>query len=152
MELKDVLSTLNQTGPQSGNIDMRLKILHYLLFLSCSLACHPAWTQEVSGDSGASLMSCLEEYYGTDDLLANGRLYRPTNTRAARHPYFITDEWQEGAVYVKGRYFDSLSLKYNLEIGRLILKQELKNGVSINVELTGVLVDSFRIGQHFFVN
>ena len=151
MKFKDVLFTLAQAGPQSGNTDMRLKILHYLLLLSCSLVSQPAWPQEVPDDSWASLMSCLEEYYGTDDLLANGRLYRPTNTRAARHPYFMADEWQEGAVYIKGRYFDFLSLKYNLETGRLILKQELKNGAPVNVVLTEALVDSFRIGQHLFV-
>ena len=101
---------------------------------------------------GTSLWSCLEEYYGIDNLLVNGRPYRPTNTRAARYPYFLADEWTEGAVYVKGRKFSPLTLKYNLEIDRPILKQQLKNGASANVVLTENLVDSFRIGQHLFVN
>lgn len=131
---------------------MRLKKLYYLFFLPGILAYQPALPQEQPSDSLVPLLSCLEHYYGTDGLLANGRLYDPANTRAARHPYFLADEWAEGAVYVKGKCFSSLYLKYNLETGQLILKQELQNGASANVALTKVLVDSFRIGPHFFVN
>ncbi|MCB0593547.1 MAG: hypothetical protein H6557_07115 [Lewinellaceae bacterium] len=130
---------------------MRLKILYCLLVFQGSLVCHPVWAQQVQADSGIALFSCLEEYYGTNTLLANGRLYNPANTRAARHPYFMADEWSEGAIYVKGRTFSSLRLKYNLETGQLVLKQELKNGAPVNVVLTEALVDSFRIGQHLFV-
>ena len=97
-------------------------------------------------------IGCVELQYGPDDLLINGRPYQPGNLRAEGHPYFQTEEWMPGTVYLSGKPYPGKELKYNMARQQLALKYERPNGTQQKVVASPLLVDSFRIGAHFFVN
>jgi hypothetical protein len=99
-----------------------------------------------------SKLDCVERaYYGTNDLLLNGRNYFPYNTRANGHPYYRTEDFREGTLYVKGRIFDSVLLNYNLERDQVILHQERSNSTMVQVVLSPTLIDSFEIDGALFI-
>lgn len=97
-------------------------------------------------------VDCIELQYGPNDLLINGRPYRPGNLRAEGHPYFQSEEWQLGTVYLHGQPYPGQLLKYDLYHHQLAIKYERPNGTYQRVVLSELLVDSFRIEEHRFVN
>jgi len=100
----------------------------------------------------AHLINCVELQNGADNLLINGRSYTPSNLKAEGHPYFQTKDWKPGIVYLNGNTFSVNHLKYNLSTYQLIIKQERPNGTSQEIILSDLLVDSFQIEEHLFVN
>jgi hypothetical protein len=96
-------------------------------------------------------VDCVEQQYGADNLLINGRPYLRSNPRAEGHPYFLADEWKPGVAYINGNAFEANELKYNLYTSQLILKYERPNGIAQKVVLSDMLVDSFRIAAQIFV-
>lgn len=99
-----------------------------------------------------ALVQCVERYYGTNDLLVNGRPYLPSNTRASGHPYFGDSDFYQGTLYVKDLKFEAVDIKYDIEKDQLLLRQTLTNGIPVQVVVTPSLVDSFRMGSHLFIN
>ena len=99
-----------------------------------------------------NLIDCVELQYGADNLLVNGRPYTPSHPKAEGHPYFKIKEWKPGKVYINGNSFSVNNLKYNLSNYQLIIKHERPNGTTYEVVLSELLVDSFQIEEHLFVN
>ena len=97
------------------------------------------------------LLQCVERYYGTNDLLVNGRPYLPTNTRASGYPFFGNSDFYKGTLYVKDLKFEAVDIKYDIEKDQLVLRQTLTNGIPVQVIVTPALVDSFRMGANLFV-
>ena len=102
--------------------------------------------------STSQFIQCVELKYGPDNLLVNGRPYTPSNVRAEGHPFFQTDEWVPGTVFIGGNAYRSDFLKYHIGDHQLIIKYERPNGTSQKVILSDLLVDSFQISGHLFVN
>lgn len=100
----------------------------------------------------ANFINCIELQNGPDNLLINGRPYLPSNPMAEGYPYFKTEEWKPGMVYINGNSFPAKNLKYNLSNHQLILKHERQNGTNQKVVLSDLLIDSFYIEEHLFVN
>lgn len=99
-----------------------------------------------------NFINCVEAQNGADNLVINGRPYFSSNPRAEGHPYFQTEEWRPGIIYVNGNSFSASQLKYNLYSFQLIVKHERPNGISQKVVLSDLLVDSFQIEERVFVN
>lgn len=97
-------------------------------------------------------IDCVELQYGPDDLLINGRPYQPANFRAEGHPYFQTEDWQPGTVYLYGEPYAAHKLKYNLARQQLIIQYDRPNGTYQRVVVSPLLADSFRIGARRFVS
>ena len=98
-------------------------------------------------------LKCAEKYFfGTDDLLVNGRKYLPSDHKAAGHPYFQFDYFSTGSVYIRDRVFEPVDILYHLEKDQLILKHQLSNKNFVQLVVTSSLVDSFRIAEHLFVH
>jgi len=97
-------------------------------------------------------LACVEQQYGPDDQLINGRPYQPVNLKPEGHPYFHTDAWQPGMVYLAGRPYAAPKLKYNLERQQLAIQYDRPNGTYQKAVVSPLLLDSFRIGAHRFVN
>lgn len=117
------------------------------------LFCIPGFLFSQKSGEHESTLECVErQYFGTNDLLVNGRNYLPYNTRANGHPYYKTEEFQEGSLYIKDRVFDSVLLSYNLERDQLILQQERSNSTVVQVILTSTLIDSFELGDALFIH
>ncbi len=100
----------------------------------------------------ANFINCVELQNGPDNLLINGRPYLPSHPKAEGHPYFRTEEWKPGVVYINGSSFLANKLKYNLFSHQLIIKHERPNGTNQKVVLSDLLIDSFHIEEHLFVN
>jgi hypothetical protein len=98
------------------------------------------------------IIDCAELYYGTNNLIINGRPYAPGHPKADGHPYFQTDEWKPGKIYINGNAYPAEGLKYNLYTLQLIIKYQRPNGTTQNVILSDLLVDSFRVEEYLFVN
>ncbi len=98
------------------------------------------------------LIACVEQQYGPDNLLINGRSYQPVNLRAEGHPYFQTATWQPGVVYLNGQPFTAQKLNYNLERQQLAIQYDRPNGTYQKAVVSPLLLDSFRIGKHRFIN
>ncbi len=98
------------------------------------------------------LLTCIDRYYGSNDLLINGRPYIPTNTKATGHPYWGNGVFLPGTLFIKSQQFENVDLKLNLEKDKLILQQELTNGIPVKYIATTSLVDSFHIDNRIFVN
>ncbi|HKK80140.1 MAG TPA: hypothetical protein VJ933_10940 [Phaeodactylibacter sp.] len=99
----------------------------------------------------SDFVDCVEIQYGPDDLLINGRPYRPGHLRAEGHPYFQSEEWHPGTVYLNGQPYPGQQLKYNLHQHQLAIKYERPNGTRQKVVLSELLVDSFHLREHLFV-
>lgn len=99
-----------------------------------------------------NFIDCIELQNGPDNLLINGRPYLPNHLKAEGNPYFQTDEWRPGTVYINGNSFATNYLKYNLTSHQLIIKHERPNGTNLQVVLSDLLVDSFYIEEYSFVN
>ena len=99
----------------------------------------------------ANFLDCIELQNGADNMIINGRPYRSSHPKAEGHPYFESNEWKSGKVFINGNTYPSNFLKYNLYTLELIIKHERSNGTTQNVILSDLLVDSFRIENHSFV-
>ena len=105
--------------------------------------------QEVIGEV-EGLYNRSEQIYSTDDLLVNGQIYIPTRPRAKGSPYYGGKQFVEGSVQIRGRQFNGVLLRYNLEDQRIILRAAVESGKYVTILLNSNLIDHFTInGQHF---
>lgn len=115
-----------------------------------------ASTAQHSTDSLGSSFDHFYEWcaqqYGEDDILVSGRIYIPSNPLIDRHPYFETDEWIPGALFIEGRKFDKQELKFNLATRQLILNATFRKGANAKIILSSAKIDSLTLADHFFVN
>jgi hypothetical protein len=125
---------------------------YFALFLSLFMCFTTVALIGQDVDQKNDLLQCVERYYGSNDLLVNGRPYVPVNTKAYSHPYFLSKAFSPGVLFIKDQQFENVQLKLNMEKGQLILKETLTNGIPVQLIITPSLVDSFYISHHFFVN
>jgi hypothetical protein len=98
-------------------------------------------------------ISCVEQYFfGSHDLMVNGRVYVPSNQKASGHAYYLFENYQNGTLYIRDLVFDRSEIKYNLVNDQLILRKELPNTTVVEIMITPSLVDSFEIHQKKFIN
>jgi hypothetical protein len=92
------------------------------------------------------------EYYGEDDNLVNGCVYALPDSRIKGSPYLNEENWSEGAVYINGKCYKNLLLKYDLLIDALVLNIKINDNNNRLINLNKSQVDSFLIGNRLFVN
>lgn len=120
----------------------------FLFLLIVSFVTHT----QAQSTSLANFIHCIDAQNGTDNLVVNGRPYFPTNLRADGHPYFQKEDWKAGVLYINGSDYSVDQLKYNLSNYQLIVKHERPNGTTQKVVLSDLLIDSFLLEDHLFVN
>jgi len=98
------------------------------------------------------LKNYIDQIYGSDDMLVNGRIYVPQHGLAEGHPYFEVVDWVFGNLFIKGVLYEDVKLKYDIELDEFILfikdKQDRKNYIVLNHHY----VDSVYMGKYVFVN
>jgi hypothetical protein len=99
-----------------------------------------------------SLVAYTDSDYGSDDMLINGRIYVPLHSLAEGHPYFQTIDWILGHVFVRGKTFEDVKLKFDIELDEFILYIEDKYGRKNYLVLNHHYVDSVAMGKYLFVN
>lgn len=90
--------------------------------------------------------------YRSDDRLVNGKYYKPKHDFAAGHPYFLTDNWEQGKLFIKGIEYDNVLIKYNIVEDIVILSTISINRVAKNIIIHNSFLDSLAIGNFFFHN
>ncbi len=104
------------------------------------------------GSSLTNFINCVELKNGSNNLVMNGRPYLPSNLGAEGHPYFQIKEWRSGVIYISGNSYPVDKVKYNLSTYQVVVKHQRPNGTTQNVVLSDLLLDSFQIEEHLFVN
>lgn len=101
-----------------------------------------------------NFIDCLNKYYGQDDLLVNGFEYTITDPKIKNHPFYFTNKFEKGKVFIRGKVYSDVRINYNLVNDELILfLPPTEKSITINskkVVLNSQLIDSFYIvGNHF---
>ncbi|MCD4696583.1 MAG: hypothetical protein K8S16_10125 [Bacteroidales bacterium] len=100
----------------------------------------------------AELFNYTEKIYGSNDLLVNGQIYIPTKSQALGHPYFNSNDWANGMLFIAGNLFPDVVLKYDIEQDVFVLKNKNRKGGNQYISLQKGLVDTVEIEGHLFIN
>ena len=129
----------------------KISVRSFLIFLFLSGLVISIQAQDAT-EKVVDLYKYAEQIYSTDDLLVNGQIYIPDRPKAMGNPYFGENRFTEGTVKIKGRQFNDVLLKYNLETQRLILLAAVEGGKYVAILLNSNLVDAFSIDGQEFIN
>jgi hypothetical protein len=122
---------------------MRTFIIFLLLLLSLNIFAQNATEQ---------LWQQTSEIYGTDDILVNGTTYRPLHPIASGDPFFINGIFVHGQLNLKGRSFQNVLLKFDIEQQKLILKHFVDGAKFELIAFNNNYIKSFSLHGRFFVN
>ena len=122
---------------------MKKFVIFLLLLLSLNIFAQNATEQ---------LRQHTSEIYGTDDILVNGTTYRPLHPIASGDPFFINGVFVRGQLNLKGRSFQNVLLKFDIEQQKLVLKH-FDDGAKFElIALNNNYIKSFSLHDKFFVN
>ena len=94
-----------------------------------------------------------DNIFRLNDLLVNGKLYRPLNSNANGSPYFQNNKlWRKSKLFIKGTEFSDQNILYDIENDELIANIIYPDGNTKNIVLDQELIDSLWIEDHFFIN
>lgn len=99
----------------------------------------------------SALYSVSQDQYGVDDELINGFPYPLPNSRIQGHPY-LTDEWNEGKLYIHGRVFADIPVKYDLILDEIIIKVKVEDDIERLIKVNRFQIDSLLVDSSLFVN
>ena len=122
---------------------MRVFVTFLSLLISLSLFAQNA-TEE--------LRQHTSEVYGIDDILVNGTEYRTLHPIASGDPFFETSACLKGTINLKGRSFQDVLLKYDIEQQILVLKGFADSARFEVIALNNNYVKSFWLKGRYFVN
>jgi len=93
------------------------------------------------------ILAISDNIYGPDDRLINGKYYKPKHYLAEGHPYYLSENWLNGNLFIKGIEYNNIPIKYNIEDDILIINYIFKNRLSKNILLHNSFVDSVKINS-----
>jgi len=98
------------------------------------------------------ILSHTENVYQADDRLINGTFYIPKHPLAIGHPYYLTTDWLQAILYIKGLTYKDVSIRFNIEEDLVVLKRQYELGLVEEILLNTLLIDSLRINDNLFIN
>jgi len=128
------------------------KTFSFLGFLLLSSLLPAQTAKEAVNLELQSFYEVVSQIYATDPILVNGTVYLENLSEIKGHPYFLSEEWLGGDVFIRDRAFPNQKLKYNIETDDLILNTGISDSNFTTVRLNRMLVDSFNIDGHQFVH
>lgn len=135
--------------PKPGIIKNLLPV--WLIFLTTN-TCPAQGSQPPADKKLKDFYHEISAIYGTDPLLVNGTVYLENLGEIKGHPYFLSEEWLTGTVFIGERMYPGQKMKYNLETDDLILSTGTSDSAFTTIRLNRALVDSFNINGHHFVH
>ena len=87
----------------------RLFILTIALLFSAEISC-----QNSKSETEETLFELVEQKYGIDQVLVNGKYFENIYTNDLGHPYFSEDEFKKGYLVVHNQKYNNILLKYNI--------------------------------------
>jgi len=100
----------------------------------------------------SSLIDFASGIYGVSNKLVNGEVYLDNSKLIAGHPFLDAPYWNTGKLHISGTTFDSVLLKYDIQIDEVILKTRINDSTFTKVVLNKSLVDSFSVHNKFFAH
>lgn len=92
------------------------------------------------------------EIYGVDDMLINGSNYSQDHPIAYGDPFYFENEFYKGNLNLKGREFNDVLLKFDIEQQKLILKGFVDSLKFEIIVLNDNYVKNFVLHDKYFVN
>jgi hypothetical protein len=92
------------------------------------------------------------EVYGIDDILVNGTTYRPLHPVASGNPFYGNGVFVKGQVDLKGRSFQDVLLKFDVEQQKLVLKLFIDAAKFELIALNNNYIKSFSLHDRYFIN
>ena len=128
-------------------INSNFWFLQYLLkgYLVLLLLPSKSFSQKVA--VGDSFVDCLVDYCGSNDIIINGDRYYNASKGINGTPYLLGNNYKNGTVFIGGKSFIGLRLKYNIVSDELILLHETGFKKEVLV-LNSEFVDSFYIASN----
>ncbi|MDA3904616.1 MAG: hypothetical protein PF484_00925 [Bacteroidales bacterium] len=124
----------------------------FILFSSFLIGISNSAISQETIKEGQNILSIANSIFRADDRLLNGKYYRPKHFFAEGHPYFLSNEWVDATLYIKGIQYNNIPLKYNIEDDNLIIKAIFDGRISKDILLHNSFVDSLIIGYQTFHN
>ncbi len=128
----------------------RLILTTYVSFLGSIIL----YSQEESYPNNLTreeIIQLTETQYGSDDILVNGIQYLPENIRANENPNFDWDESTGTKLFIKGRSYINVDIKYDITVDQLIFSKMQENYYELKLILNSTFVDSFYLGHNLFI-
>ncbi|HPE77692.1 MAG TPA: hypothetical protein PLC80_16485 [Draconibacterium sp.] len=123
-----------------------------LIFITIPLNLLAQQTSTNSSGELTELFNLAESSYPINDEYINGFIYPVPKVRILGDPYFNTKEWVEGSLFINGRTYSGIFMKYDLIIDELIIKVKTELNIERLLAINKSQVDSFKIGSSLFVN
>ena len=123
-----------------------------LIFITIPLNLLAQQTTTNSSGELTKLFNLAESSYPINDEYINGFIYPVPKVRILGNPYFNTKEWVEGSLFINGRTYSGIFMKYDLIIDELIIKVKTELNIERLLAINKSQVDSFKIGSSLFVN
>ena len=93
----------------------------------------------------------LNNVYGADNILVNGINYSPLHPGSYGHPFLGDNIFAENNIVLKGRSFNNVLLKYDLEKQMIILNFKNPAKADKLIELNNNYIKEFTINQLHFI-
>ncbi len=121
--------------------------MHRFLTIIFLLSFSGLFCQTQVGD----LKEISEKIYGPDDILINGSSYTSSHPSASGNPFFIENKFTPSTINLKGRQFNNILLKYDIEQQMIILKVDNLYSSKI-ITLSDNYIKDFHIHNKHFIN
>lgn len=100
----------------------------------------------------AELYNFAESYYSINDEYINGFIYPVPKIGILGDPYFNVKDWSDGTLFINGKTYSNIIMKYDIIIDELIIKVKTELNIERLLAINKSQVDSFIIGSSLFVN
>ncbi|MGE0088021.1 MAG: hypothetical protein AB7S50_00940 [Bacteroidales bacterium] len=124
-------------------------ILFLTIHISVLLSAQTQNTQ--SKNAVGELVKISNYYYGIDDELINGCVYQMPDYRIMGSPYLFNELWSDGIIFINGKKYDGLLLKYDVLNEIIVLNTQI-NDYNRLLSINKSQIDSFYIENRLFVN
>lgn len=98
------------------------------------------------------LYKIAESRYPINDEYINGFIYPVPKIRILGDPYFNSMDWSTGTLFINGKTYSNIFMRYDIIIDELIIKVKTELSVERLIAINKSQVDSFLIGSSLFVN
>jgi hypothetical protein len=92
----------------------------------------------------------VNQAYGQDQELVNGKQYYNRHPRSMGHPYLLEGWVHQGSVTLRGKVYEDIWLRYDIESQQVEVEYRTMNGGDNQVVLVNDRVDEFSIGEYYF--
>jgi len=122
-------------------------LMYRFLTLILLLSFSSLFCQTTIGD----LKEISEKKYGPDDILINGSSYVLSHPSANGNPFLGENKFTLATINLKGRQFNNILLKYDIEQQMIILKVDNSYGSKI-ITLRDNYIKDFHLFNKHFIN